>query len=49
MRERAADIRLEQHDDRKDHVAGQVANHPVDGLELEPAGEEVQTDDERRR
>ena len=46
VRQRAPDVRLEQHDDRKDHVGGQVANHPVDRLELEPPREEKQTDEE---
>ena len=40
--ERAADVRLEQHDDREDDVGRQVADDPVDGLELEPLRQEIE-------
>src|SRR5205085_3745657 len=34
MSEGAANVGLKQHDDRKDEVAEQIANEPVDGLEV---------------
>ena len=46
VRQRAADVGLKQHDDREDDVGGEVADHPVDGLELEPLREEEQADEE---
>ena len=45
MRQRAADIRLKQHDDGKDDVADEVANEPVDGLEMKPARSVEQRDE----
>ena len=42
VRERAPDVGLEQHDDREHDVAGQVADDPVDRLELQPLRQEVQ-------
>ena len=45
VRERAPDVGLKQHDDREHHVAGQVANQPVDGLELRPARAVEQRDE----
>ena len=34
VRQRAPDVGLEQHDDREHDVADEVADQPVDGLEL---------------
>ena len=36
MDEGAADVRLQQHDGGEHHVADDVANQPVEGLELSP-------------
>ena len=46
VRERTPDVGLEQHDDREDHVGGEVSNDPVDGLELQPLREEIEQQDE---
>ena len=46
MRERAPDVGLEQNDDREDDVGGEIADDPVDGLELQPLREEVEQQDE---
>ena len=45
MRQRAADVGLEQHDDGEHDVADQVANQPVDGLEVPPARAVEQRDE----
>ena len=49
VRQRAADVGLKQHDDREDDVAEQVANQPVDGLEVRPARAVEQRRRARRR
>ena len=49
VRQRAADVGLEQHDDREDDVAEQVADQPVDGLEVAPPRPVEQRDEQRRR
>ncbi len=40
----ATDVGLKENDDRKHHVGGEIANHPIDGLEVEPLRDEEQRD-----
>ena len=48
MRERAADVRLENHDRRKGDVDQHVPDHPVDGLQRRQPRDVEQADDDQR-
>ena len=49
MRERAADVGLKEHDDGEDEIADQIADQPVDGLEMRPTAIRKRAPRARRR
>ena len=48
VRQRAADVGLEDHDGREDHVDQHVADHPVEGLQRGEPRQVEQHDDQQR-